>query len=397
MRPIFKTWLLASGLALALGAILGLDAAAQENKPIIIGGSLGMTGQFARMGEEEKRGIGMWADELNARGGLLGRSVEIKIYDDQSDPSTSAKLYERLIVRDKVDLLFSAFASSVVFAGSSVTEKHKFPMVAQGASAQKIWQRGYRYIFQIFPQPEGQLVGLLEVAKKAGLKKIAVATEDSTYTKELAEIFVEMAKKQGFDVVFYEEYGKKPTDLSPLILKMKAKKPDMIFGATYLPESVLLMRHAKELNFNPKLYAFTIGPALDDFVTSLGTDAELVTGTSLWESTSLNPGSQEFVKNYKKKYNSTPPYQTAAAYGGMQILEAAVKKAGSLDREKIRDALQEVEMMTIFGGYKVNEKGAQIGRHAYVFQIRDGKRKVIWPENVKEADLLAPTPQWSNR
>jgi branched-chain amino acid transport system substrate-binding protein len=339
----------------------------------------------------------MWAEELNARGGLLGRSVEIKIYDDQSDPSTSAKLYERLIERDKVDLLFSAFASSVVFAGSSVTEKHKFPMVAQGASAQKIWQRGYRYIFQIFPQPEGQLVGLLEVAKKAGLKTIAVATEDSTYTKELAEIFVEMAKKQGFDVVFYEEYGKKPADLSPLILKMKAKKPDMIFGATYLPESVLLMRHAKELNFNPKLYAFTIGPALDDFVTSLGTDSELVTGTSLWESTSLNPGSQEFVKNYEKKYNSTPPYQTAAAYGGMQILEAAVKKAGSLDREKIRDALQEVEMMTIFGGYKVNEKGAQIGRHAYVFQIRDGKRKVIWPENVKEADLLAPTPQWSNR
>jgi len=240
-------------------------------------------------------------------------------------------------------------------------------------------------------------VGLLAVAKKAGLKTIAVATEDSTYTKELAEIFVKMAKKDGFDVVFYEEYGKKPTDLSPLILKMKAKKPDMIFGATYLPESVLLMRHAKELNFNPKLYAFTIGPALDDFVDILGTDAELVTGTSLWESTSLNPGSKEFVKKYKKKYNSTPPYQTAAAYGGMQILEAAVKMAGSLDREKIRDALQKVEMMTIFGGYKVNEKGAQIGRHAYVFQIRDGKRKVIWPENVKEADLKAPTPHWSNR
>ena len=339
----------------------------------------------------------MWADELNARGGLLGRSIEIKVYDDQSDPSTSAKLYERLIVRDKVDLLFSAFASSVVFAGSSVPEKHKFPMVAQGAAAQKIWQRGYRYIFQIFPQPEGQLVGLIAVAKKAGVKTIAVATEDTTYTKELAEIFVKMAKQQGYDVVFYEEYGKKPTDLSPLVLKMKAKKPDMIFGATYLPESVLLMRHAKELNFNPKLYAFTVDPALDDFVTSLGTDAELVTGTSLWESTSVNPGSPEFVKSYKKKYDATPPYQTAAAYAGMQILEAAVKKVGSLDREKIRDALQGLEMMTIFGGYKVNEKGAQIGRHAYVFQIQGGKRKVIWPENVKEADLNTPTPKWGDR
>ena len=397
MRNNFMSWLLAAGLALGLGAGPGSLAVAQDKKPILIGGSLGMTGQFARMGEEEKRGISMWADEVNARGGLLGRQIEIKIYDDQSDPSTSAKLYERLIVQDKVDLLFSAFASPVVFAGSSVTEKHKFPMVAQGASAQMIWQRGYRYIFQIFPQPEGQLVGLLEVARKANVKKIAVATEDTTYTKELAEIFVKMAKEQGFDVVFYEEYGKKPADLSPLILKMKMNEPDMIFGATYLPESVLLMRHAKELNYNPKLYAFTVGPALDDFVVSLGKDSELVTGTSLWESTSLNPGSPEFVANYREKYDATPPYQTAAAYAGMQIMEAAVKKVGSLDHEKIRDALQQLEMMTIFGAYKVDEKGAQMGKHAYVFQIQDGKRKVIWPENVKEADLIAPTPQWSAR
>ena len=132
MRNNFMSWLLAAGLALGLGAGPGSLAVAQDKKPILIGGSLGMTGQFARMGEEEKRGISMWADEVNARGGLLGRQIEIKIYDDQSDPSTSAKLYERLIVQDKVDLLFSAFASPVVFAGSSVTEKHKFPMVAQG-------------------------------------------------------------------------------------------------------------------------------------------------------------------------------------------------------------------------------------------------------------------------
>ena len=397
MRENMVSWLLAAGLALGIGAGTGSLAVAQDDKPILIGGSLGMTGQFARMGEEERRGITMWADEVNARGGLLGRQIEIKIYDDQSDPSTSAKLYERLIGQDNVDLLFSAFASPVVFAGSSVTEKHKFPMVAQGASAQKIWQRGYRYIFQIFPQPEGQLVGLLDIARKAGVEKIAVTTEDTTYTKELAEIFVKMAKEQGFDVVFYEEYGKKPADLSPLVLKMKLKDPDMIFGATYLPESVLLMRHAKELNYNPKLYAFTVGPALDDFVISLGEDAEYVTGTSLWESTSLNPGSQEFVASYRKKYDSTPPYQTAAAYAGMQIIEQAVENVGSLDREKIRDALQALDMMTIFGGYKVDEKGAQLGKHAYVFQIQDGKRKVIWPENVKEADLMSPTPPWSAR
>lgn len=378
-------------------AVAPLPAFGQGKPPVVIGGSLGLTGQFARLGEELNRGLQIWRADVNARGGLLGHPVEFKVYDDQSDPTTSAKLYEKLIVQDKVDLLFSAFASPVVFAASAITEKYKFPMVAAGASAQNIWERGFRYIFQIYPQPAAQVVGLLDVAQAAGLKSIAVATEDSNYTKELAQIVVKMAKERGFNVVFYEEYGKNPADLSPLVLKMKAAKPDLFFGGTYLPESVLFVRTARELNFNPKIYSFTIGPALDDFVDSLKKDAELITGTTFWEINSQRPGSREFVQKYQAQYKSDPPYQAAASYSGMQILEAAVNKAGTLDREKVRDALATIEVEAIFGPYKVDEKGAQLANQAFVLQIQDGKRRLVWPKEGKDADLIFPTPEWSAR
>jgi branched-chain amino acid transport system substrate-binding protein len=287
---------MSKALATLFAGLLLLAAAVPAlAQPVIIGGSLGLTGQYARLGEELNRGLEIWREDVNARGGLLGRPVEFKLYDDQSDPTTSAKLYERLIVQDKVDLLFSAFASPVVFAASAVTEKYKFPMVAAGASAQNIWERGFRYIFQIYPQPAAQLVGLLEVAQGAGLKTLAVATEDSNYTKELAQILVKMAKEKGVNVVFYEEYGKNPSDVSSLVLKAKAARPDLFFGATYLPESVLFVRTARELNFNPKLYGFTIGPALDDFVPNHGKDAELINSTTFWEINSTRAGSAEFM------------------------------------------------------------------------------------------------------
>jgi branched-chain amino acid transport system substrate-binding protein len=394
MRTASKLWLLALAVLGLSSPDLTPGAFAQDKKPIVIGGSLGLTGQFARMGEETGRAFDIWKEEVNARGGLLGRPVEIKVYDDQSDPTTSAKLYERLVTQDKVELVYSPYASSIAEAASAVTEKYKIPMVAQGASAMRIWERGFKYIFQIYPKPEGQLLGLLEVAKTANVRTIAIATEDTTFPKELALIFQKLAKERGFDVVFYEEYGKSPSDLSPLVLKMKARNPDMIFGSAYLPEGVLIMRHAKDLNVNPKLYAFTVGPALDDWSKTLGNDGDLVTGVSLWESTSKYPGAQEFVAKYKARYKDLPPYQTAAAYGGMQVLEAAVKKAGSFDREKIRDALQALETSTIFGPYKVDAKGSQEAHRAFVFQIQKGVRKVVWPETHKEANLIFPTPPW---
>lgn len=389
-----------STLAIVLaGCVVAATAglAGAQDKPIVIGASISLSGAYSRTGEELKRGYELWQKDVNARGGLLGRKVEFKFYDDQSDPTTGTKLYERLITADKVDLVMGPYSSPVAYAASTVTEKYEYPVVAAGSSAQNIWQRGYRYIFQIYPQPGNQLKGLFELAKQTGLKSLAIVTEDTSFTKELAQTAVQIAKERGLNMVFYEEYGKGPTDLSPQLLKAKAQRPDILFGSTYLPESVLITRQAKELDLNPKVYFFTIGPALPDFVTSLGKDAEFAYGHTLWEPSLKRPGSQEFTEKYRSAYNGLPAYHAAGGYSGCQILEAAVKKAGALNRQKIRDALVSLELETVWGPYKVDDKGQQLAKSSYVIQIQNGKREIVWPQPEATAAMQFPTPEWEKR
>ncbi len=314
-----------------------------------------------------------------------------------SDPTTGAKLYERLITSDKVDLVMGPFSSPVALAATTVTEKYGYPMVAAGSSARGIWERGYRYVFQLYAQPENQLAGHIDLARRNGAKRVAVLTEDTIFSKELAQTFVKLAKAAGLDVAFYEEYGKGPADLSPQLLKAKAQRPDVLFGGTYLPESVLITRQAKELDLNAKMYIFTIGPTLPDYTQSLGKDAEYVLGLSEWEPVLKLEGVREFNERYRKAYSTTPGYQSAGGFSGCQVLEAAVKKVGSLDRNKIRDALSTIEVSTIWGPYKVNEKGLQIGKRAYVVQIQNGERQIVWPEQHATAKLVYPTPEWGSR
>lgn len=387
--------ILAAFVALLLAA--GVAIAPAQERPIVIGASISLSGAYSRTGEELKRGYELWQKDVNARGGLLGRQVEFKIYDDQSDPTTGVKLYERLVTADKVDLVMGPYSSPVTYAASTVTEKYRYPMVAAGASAQNIWQRGYKYIFQLYPQPPGLLRGMFEIAKQVGAKSIAVVTEDTAFSKELAQVAVKMAKEYGLNVVFYEEYGKGPADLSPQLLKAKAERPDILFGATYLPESVLITRQSKELDVNPKLYVFSIGPALPDYVENLGKDAEYALAMTNWEPVVKRPGSQEFAEKYRSAYGKLPGLHTAAGYSGGQILEAAVKKAGSLDHDKIRDALVTLEMETIWGPYKVDEKGQQLTKDAYFIQIQKGKREIVWPRAEATAQLIFPTPPWDKR
>lgn len=395
MRNRIVTRALMGLLGLLLAIAPGVARAAEG--PIVIGASLSLSGAYSRTGEELRRGYEIWQKDVNGRGGLLGRKVEFKFYDDQSDPTTGAKLYERLITSDKVDLVMGPYSSPVALAATTVTEKYGYPMVAAGSSARGIWERGYRYVFQLYALPENQLAGHIDLAKRHGARRVAVLTEDTIFSKELAQTFVRLSKEAGLEVVFYEEYGKGPTDLSPQLLKAKVQRPDVLFGATYLPESVLITRQAKELDVNPKMYIFTIGPTLPDYTQGLGKDAEYVLGLSEWEPVLKLEGVREFTEAYKKAYNTTPGYQSAGGFSGCQVLEAAVRKVGSFDRDKIRDALAAIEVSTIWGPYRVNEKGMQIGKRAYVVQIQNGERHIVWPEERATAKLIYPTPGWGAR
>ena len=366
-------------------------------KDIVVGTSVALTGKYARTGQEQLQGFQMWVDEVNARGGLLGQQVKLVHYDDESKPETGTKLYEKLITDDKVDLLIGPYSSSVTSAASNVAEKHNFPMVSSGASASEIWERGYKNVFGLYTPAETYMDQILEFGKSKGLKKIALIYENTEFPRGVANGVKFKAKQLGMQIVFEEEYGKASTDFSSMIIKIKAKKVDMVIGGSYLPDSTGFMRQAKENRLYVKIFAFAVGPGLPDFGQNLGLDAEGVMGNTQWEHTLKLPGAHEFAEKYKAKYGHEPGYHAGGGYGAGYVLEAAVKKAGTTDRDKVREALFALDTVNAFGRFKVDATGKQIGKPAYAVQWLGGERHIVFPAEAATAKVAYPFKDWGKR
>jgi branched-chain amino acid transport system substrate-binding protein len=366
-------------------------------KDIVVGTSVALTGKYARTGQEQLQGFQMWVEEVNARGGLLGQKVELVYYDDESKPETGAKLYEKLITDDKVDLLIGPYSSAVTMAASTVAEKHNFPMVSSGASSSEIWERGYKNIFGLYTLAELYMDQILELAKSKGLKKVALVYENTAFPRSVGVGVKSKAKELGMEVVFEEEYGKASLDFSSMIIKIKAKKADIVIGGSYLPDSTAFMRQAKENRLYVKIFAFAVGPGLPDFGTNLGLDAEGVMGNTQWEPTLKLPGAKEFGEKYKLRHGHDPGYHAGGGYGAGYVLEAAVKKAGSTDRDKVRAALFALDTVNAFGRFKVDATGKQIGKPAYAVQWLSGERHIVLPEEAATAKVTYPFKDWNKR
>ena len=381
-------------LAVAV-AMLSMPADAQG--PIRIGASLSLTGTYAKLGKNQHEGYQLCIKDLNAKGGLLGRKAELVTYDDQSLPATAVRLYEKLITEDKVDAVMGPYSSPVTEAAANVTEKYKKVMVTPLAATTSIFKKGRKYIFMVISPAESYLEGLIDTAAKRGLKTVAVINEDTLFSKAAAAGAVELAKKKGMQVVYQEAYPKGNTDFSALLTKVKAANPDVIAAGTYFDDAVALTRQMKELNVNPKMYGVTVGGDLPEFYDVLKQNAEYIYGATQWEHTLPYPGNQEFFDAYKKEFNHEPSYHSAAGYAGCIIYAEAVKRAGVLDADKVREQLLKLETKTMFGEYKVDADGYQTAHKMVTFQWQGEKKVTVWPDDLAQAKPRFPTPPWNQR
>jgi len=385
-----KTFLWRFAGAAAVVALLG-PTLAQAQAPIKIGASLSLTGTYAQPGYE------LCADHLNAKGGLLGRKVEFVFYDDQSMPATGVRLYEKLITEDKVDAVMGPYSSPITEAVANVSEKYQKVMVSPLAATTSIFKKGRKYIFMVISPAEAYLEGLVDMAAKRGLKTIAIVNEDTLFTKASAVGVAEIAKRKGMQVVFQEAYPKGNTDFSALLTKLKAANPDVIAASTYFDDAVAISRQMRELNVSAKMYAVTVGGDLPKFYDLLKQNAEYVYGSTQWEGTLPYPGQKEFVDSYQKKFGHEPVYHSAAGYAGCVIYAEGVRRAGSLDSDKVRDQLLKLETRTFFGDYKVDPDGFQTAHKMVMFQWQDGKKVTVWPDELASGKPRFPTPAWGQR
>jgi len=374
-------------------------ASHRPNNEVLIGGAISQTGRYAEPAGRQVNSIKLWVDEVNARGGLLGHKIRLILLDDKSDTQSAIKLYEKLITEDKVDLVLGPYSSGITEAVANVTERYKMPFVAYGASSTPIWEKGRRYIFNIVAVAEDYQKGAVHLAKQIGVKKAAVIGEDSLFPRQSGKGAKDWAKQLGIDIVVEENYPQKQTDFTALLQKIKAAGAEAVFSNSYFADAAAQLRQMREQNMNFKLYSSTVGPGLPNFSEQLGNTAEYVLGFSQWEPLPKilkHPGMDEYIAAYEKRFNEKPNYHAGATYGALQATEAAVKKAGAFDNEKLREAMATIDVQTVFGRYRVNATGMNAAE-GLTFQILKGQRRVVWPEKWAESKPELPMPEWSKR
>ena len=367
---------------------------AADAQEVSIGYAVSLTGRFAVEGKEVDRGYHMWLDKVNASGGLRvgGKRQKVKftVYDDESNPSVCTKRYEKLITRDKVDLILSPWGSGINFASSAVAEKYRYPIVLTAAAATSIFERGFKYIFettQLSPTMMTPWTDFL-IEHKDKIKTVAILYENFLFTVALNKSLVENVKKAGAKLVLNEKYPLGGKNFTGLMLKVKGLNPDAVFILNIMPASVYATRQANEVGVAPKLYAVNIGPMFEEeFMGGLKGIAEKVYESGFWHQDLPFEGAKQFAKDYESKHKKRPSTDAAYAYISTQILSQAIEQAGSIDRETVTKALRSGKFQTILGPYDYNEHGVNKFQKGFLCQVQKGRRVIVWPKDMANAPV----------
>jgi branched-chain amino acid transport system substrate-binding protein len=374
------------------------SSASLAQKPIRIGATVALTGESAIQGGYGREGYVLCQEHVNQKGGILGRQIELVIYDDASDGRTAAGLYEKLIVEDKVDAVLGPYGSAITEAVADVSERHRKLMIAPTAAATSIWEKGRRYLIMMTAPAENLAEGLFDLAARQGLKTVAVIQQDALFTNAITKGARALAKRNGLELICLETYRTSPEDFSDLLTKVRAAKADVLVASSVRLEDLLaITRTMKEHDLNVRMVGAVPYGQIPDYYQQLGQDAEFVYSGSFWEPGLAYPGNQRFVAAYGKTFNRAPSVQSAAHYAGCELLLHAIRQTGGFDSDRLRDALLVLKTTTVFGAFAVDERGYQIAHRFVTCQWQDGKKTVVWPEAVATGKARLPTPMWSMR
>ena len=370
-------------VGMALFSPLRVDA----DDDIKIGVSVGLTGKYAKMADMQKKAYLLWEESINKTGGLLNKKIKMIIDDDKSDKEIAKDIYRRFVIKDNLDFVIGPYSSGITEAIMPIAEKSGYPVIAAGAASDTLWQKGYKYIFGIFIPASRYTVGFLEMIAMKGIHDIAIVYADDPFSLSIAKGTKTWGTKFGLNILLFEGFKKGTHNLTALASNVKRSNAKALVVCGHFDESVDMMESFKKIKWRPNNYFATVGPAIPTFYQKLEKDAEMVFSSSQWEpEIKFRPDDHKiFLEPFRKKYNIKPSYHAANAFAACQILETAIRKTHSLDRQKIRDVLATMDAMSIIGRYGVDNNGMQIKHFPIIVQWQNGVKKVVWPEEVAKA------------
>lgn len=386
------------GLA-ASAAVLLASLAVSAAEPVKIGYAISKTGHFAPASASQIQAYDLWAEQINAAGGLdvagERRPIEFVVYDDQSDFGKAPGIYEKLITDDKVDLLLAPWGTPFHFAVAGVLERHQFPMVGNSAASVQLRDIEPGNIW--FPTsaiPDQIAWELVKLLQDQGVKTAAVNSLQLPFSQEIRQFLLPALSDAGIEVVVNEEYAPGVKDMTATLTAIKQAAPDAVLSLSYPPDSILYMNQAREIGIEAPFQLVLIGPTAAFFAGMFGDNLDGIVTAGHWA-----PGqskwakAQPFFDAYKAKFNEAPDYlDSVLAYMSLEILQAAVAEAG-LDRDKIREVISSSTFETING--PVRFEGVQnVETPTMLLQFQDGEGQIIWPKSHATADFQ-PKQGWA--
>ena len=393
---------------------LGLTSSAgAQQPPIKIGMSMALTGGLAGGGKASLLGIDIWRDDINARGGLLGRKVELVVYDDKSSASETPAIYSKLLDVDKVDLLFAPYAT-VPTAPIMPLVKQRGMVLIGNFSFQVNSKVGYDMWFNNAPwgPADAWAAAFLDLGQKAGGKSVALLTADQEFAQNLAKTAREVATKRNMPVVFDQAYPPNTVEFSGIIRALKAAKPDIVYVASYPPDSAGILRAVNEIGIGDSVKIFgggMVGLQFGAVMENLGSLLNGVVNFNTWlpEPGMYFDGTKAFFETYAKraveaKVDPLGYYLAPFGYASGQLIEQAVKAAGSLDQKAIAKYLRENVHNTIVGPIAFSADGERKETATLQAQFRGivdknmeqfrspGKQVILFPEKLKSGELITP-------
>jgi len=406
---------LLSAAALLFGiASAALPARAAD--PIKIGTGMALTGGLAANGKAAILAMKIWEEEINAKGGLLGRPVQLIYYDDQSNPSTVPGIFTKLLDVDKVDLICGDYGTNLLAPAMPVVIQHNMTFFALfGLDVNREFQYPRYFAMQPAggPNPSAAFSqGFFEVAaaQNPKPKTLAIMAADAEFPHNAADGARENAKKAGLQIVYDKTYPPNTTDYSPIVRAVDAANADVVFSASYPPDAVGIVRAANEIGLKAKLFGGgLVGLQYASIKQQLGPMLNGIVNYDFWEpaKTLEFPGVEEFLKKYQAKAASEgvdplgyylPPF----AYANVQVLQAAVEGTKSLDQDKLADWLRKNTIKTIVGDLAFGSNGEW--KEARVLQVQfhdvqgsdldqwktDAKQTILWPDKYATGKAAYP-------
>ena len=395
-------------LILVLSVSLLVTACAKSApapQTIKIGGAVPLTGRVANGGTQSKDGYELAVEHINADGGVyvkeFGKKIPIELFllDDESDPVKTVSRLETLYSAQNVDVYLGGAGSFLHAAAAGIAEKNKVPYIGVAFSLNAIHQQGYTYLFSPYvktPAHSSAFFDALDHVVGAQKPKIAILVRSDDWGAETSTIYSAEAAKRGYEVVINEKYSPAIKDFTPLILKAKAAGAEVLLGEPIEPHGIAIIKQMKELDWNVKFIGWVRAPSASTFGEALGELSDYVLGSESWHPDATWPGNARLVADYNQKHGKDPAVVVGAAYASIQIVADAIERAGTLDRDSIRDAMAATDMMTVEGPIKFRADGTSTAiSHGY--QWIDNKLVLVWPWDMAKAEIVYPMPKWSER